>query len=71
MTCAVDGCEKEIPASKIMCVPHWSAVPKTLKEHIWVLYSTKFGPPTAPWTAAVRDAAQAVLRVIQATPTKA
>lgn len=59
MTCLVDGCPKEIPPTKLMCVPHWSAVPRDLKLHIWVLCETGFLRRGTPWQSAVQAAARA------------
>jgi len=66
--CCVPECETEIPRTKLMCGRHWSAVPRELKLHIWVLYETGFGRGTMPWQSAVQAAAREARKALPLVP---
>lgn len=68
MRCCVEACQEEIPPTKLMCGPHWSAVPRELKLHLWVLYETGYGRGTTPWAAAVMSAASAARKAALPVP---
>ena len=37
-SCAWPRCELLVPNSRLMCPPHWSALPKVLQDRIWEHY---------------------------------
>jgi hypothetical protein len=36
--CPVDGCAIQVPADKLMCLEHWSLVPKALGDTLYRAY---------------------------------
>jgi hypothetical protein len=44
--CAWPGCKTLIPKSHAMCEPHWTLVPKALRDAVWAAY--ELGQENAP-----------------------
>lgn len=55
-TCAIATCPREIARGRLMCGPHWFAVPKPLRDEVWRTYDHGRGILSEPYLAAV-DAA--------------
>lgn len=37
-TCHATGCTKRVPPEMFACRAHWFALPKHLRDHIWLTY---------------------------------
>jgi len=55
--CAIPTCPKQVAQHLLMCLPHWSRVPKPLQQQVWRLW--KRGP-----MAAYRDVRQRAIDVV-------
>ena len=36
--CHWPGCDKQVPPAMWGCKPHWFALPKTLRDRVWLCY---------------------------------
>jgi hypothetical protein len=36
--CHAKGCDKPVPPKRLMCKPHWNAVPRHLQQEVWYHY---------------------------------
>ena len=60
--CRIEACTEQIPRSQLMCGPHWSEVPKPLRDEVnaaWRAYNRK-GASLGPLLEA-QDEAQRVV----------
>ena len=37
-TCHATGCTRVVPPSRLMCLPHWRAVPREIQARVWATY---------------------------------
>jgi hypothetical protein len=58
--CRVPGCRARIGTARLMCRPHWHAVPKPLRDRVWVTWRFGAGLPTLVYRRAVAEAITAV-----------
>lgn len=54
--CPIDGCEKQVPNTMLMCKTHWYMVPAHMRNAVWRAYKRGEGIFTVDYMRA-RDAA--------------
>jgi hypothetical protein len=57
--CWATGCERQITLDRLMCLHHWSMLPKRLKDRIWQLYrpgQETIGEPSQTYLKAIEEA---------------
>lgn len=62
--CHVPGCKKAVPPNLLMCLRHWSSVPKHLQNRVWKTYrrgQEVDKNPSAEYVAAAKAAIDAAL----------
>lgn len=50
--CPVKRCRWRVPAGKLLCPPHWRALPSALRAEIWRAWDSGRGRGTPEHTAA-------------------
>ena len=60
--CPAAGCTVAVPASMLMCAPHWYAVPKPLRRAVWATWADGAGQGTLAHCQAIQLAIRAVDR---------
>jgi hypothetical protein len=60
--CPAPGCPQHVSADRLMCRPHWYAVPKPLRDAVWATWQSGRGAGTPAHTAAIRAAIAAISR---------
>jgi hypothetical protein len=57
--CPARGCRTAVSPDRLMCRPHWYAVPKPLRDAVWATWRSGAGAGTADHTAAILAAIDA------------
>lgn len=58
--CPVDRCPVQVGRDRLMCRPHWYAVPKPMRDAVWATWRSGAGAGTPAHTAAITAAVAAV-----------
>jgi hypothetical protein len=58
--CPAGDCPVRVRADRLMCAPHWSAVPKPLRDAVWATWRSGAGADSLAHAAAIRAAITAV-----------
>lgn len=62
--CPVPGCQRQVPAERLMCPPHWAQVPAPLQRTIYRLWN--HGKPQAGHAEACASAVEQVASKVAA-----
>lgn len=65
--CHAQGCTKHVPPRMFMCKPHWSALPKAMRDRIWDTYvpgQERRMDPTSEYLDAAMDAVAYLAREV-------
>ncbi|MGO9292819.1 MAG: hypothetical protein ACLP52_02870 [Streptosporangiaceae bacterium] len=58
--CPVRGCPQHVSPDRLMCRPHWYAVPRPLRDAVWATWQSGSGAGSPAHMAAINAAIRAV-----------
>lgn len=58
--CPAPGCRSIVSATRLLCRPHWHAVPKPLRDAVWRTWRSGAGAGSPEHQAAIADAVASV-----------
>jgi hypothetical protein len=63
--CHANGCQKAVPPKMFMCKPHWFALPKSMRDDIWLHYRPGQERDKSPSSDYIRVAREAIKWLMQ------
>jgi hypothetical protein len=68
--CHVPGCKKAVPPHLLMCLKHWTSVPKHLRNRVWKTYRRGQEVDKKPSPEYLAAAQAAINAALEAQPQK-